>query len=178
MLAHVTVVAQHTHRHMGWHFGKLPENIIEGPLKREGVFCLSCVTLRELYVLPFWSNSPEHLSPQAGFRDEQMLQPSAASLVTASLREQFPYTSIQGACSFVCSWYDTCLCCYELASRAGGVAWWIEVLAAGLDDLSLIFGATWKELILIACPLVSITQPPSLPLPSTPPPPAQSLTCL
>lgn len=76
MLTHVTVVAQHTHRHMGWHFGKLPKNIIEGPLKREGVFCLSCMTLRELSVLPFWSNCSEHLSPQAGFRDEEMLQPS------------------------------------------------------------------------------------------------------
>lgn len=52
MLTHVTVVAQHAHRHMGWHFGKLPENIVEGPSKREGVFRLSCVALGMLCTLP------------------------------------------------------------------------------------------------------------------------------
>lgn len=144
MLAHVTVVTQHTHRHMGWHFGKLPENIIEGPLEREGVLCLSCVTLRELCVLSFWSNSPEHLSPQAGVTDEHMLQPSACIPGHyLSQRAQFLCTSIQGAHSFAFNWSDTCLSPYESASRADGVAEWVQVLAAGLDDPSLIFRATW-----------------------------------
>lgn len=31
VLAHVPVVPQHAHWHMGGHFRKLPENIIEGP---------------------------------------------------------------------------------------------------------------------------------------------------
>lgn len=133
VLAHVTVVAQHTHRHMGWHFGKLPENIVEGPLKREGVFCLSCVTLRTRCALPFWSNSLEHLSPQAGFRNEQMLQPSACILGHClSQRAQFPCTSIQGACSFAFNWCDTCV----TMKRFQGLVGWLCLL------LGLIFGAT------------------------------------
>lgn len=31
VLTHVSVVAQHAHRHVGWHFGKLPEDVVEGP---------------------------------------------------------------------------------------------------------------------------------------------------
>lgn len=31
VLAHVAVVPQHAHRHVRRHFGKLPENVVEGP---------------------------------------------------------------------------------------------------------------------------------------------------
>lgn len=95
MLAHVTVVAQHAHRHMGWHFGKLPENIIEGPSKREGVFCLSYVTLRMLCVLSSWSNSPEHLKHQEGFRDEQYYNLSMHPWPLTPPTPQFPCIQIK-----------------------------------------------------------------------------------
>lgn len=31
MLAHVPVVSQHTHRHMGGYFGQLPQDVIKSP---------------------------------------------------------------------------------------------------------------------------------------------------
>lgn len=47
VLAHVAVVPQHAHRHVGRHLGKLPENVVEGPegvQVRRDVLGVSCDT--------------------------------------------------------------------------------------------------------------------------------------
>lgn len=49
MFAHVPVVSQHTHRHMGGYFRQFPQDVVKGPANDKNTTLMSgCVKNKEL----------------------------------------------------------------------------------------------------------------------------------